>query len=327
MPSVAAYIGTSGVSILIEKSGDIKFLKIPFAYTKSAFSNVSSQSQFYRSLIENVLKKNDLTLGECEVYVSGLFSSPEFLFKPDLSTDVVRIISDIDSYTPIFCTQSSILTKSVFSSYCPYPRDFQDEDPFLENISIFPQIISEDNSVQAGLDEKLCSKMPVNIDMVDSGSIIFTGDRFAQNTVDENLDYVLILSLIKSSGIYDLFVDRNNHVVLNGLYNNKFNVISLVDSIGTLVSTRGPLECLLNTGVGTEQFFEVEKNSIFIMPIKDSGEAKLSLKSTDLGSKSIDIKGGSVGLIFDTRDQKTSIYEDIKLLNSLCTNLDRIISR
>ena len=57
MPNIAVYIGTSITSLLIEEEGNLESVKIPFVYTKSAFSNCYNKSQFYKFLIEEVLKE------------------------------------------------------------------------------------------------------------------------------------------------------------------------------------------------------------------------------------------------------------------------------
>ncbi|MFC1700511.1 hypothetical protein ACFLZ4_02625 [Patescibacteria group bacterium] len=328
MPTLAAYFGTSVSSFLIRNGQDLEFVKFPYVYSKGLFSNQCTKSQFYRYLIETILRERGMSLGSCEVSVCGFLEPPEFAFGPTVSCSVVDTISSAEKFYPVFVAGSSLLTRDVISSFSSFePSKSTDEIDinYLSNLSIFPQMVPSDLSAQANLDEDVSNKVPGGLSIASDTSIVFTGDRFAQNIADKGLHYILMLELIKSVGIYDLYLDTNNKVPLVNLLEHDFDNLSYTSRVGTFINTSSGVECLLTTGVGDDQFFEVKKNRIYVMPLTSEGEVKLSVKGADIGSREVNVSGGTLGLIFDTREQKGSIYSDVKLLNDLLKQIDRIL--
>lgn len=328
MPSIAAYFGTSVSSFLIRKGQDLDFVKFPYVYSKGLFSNQCNISQFYSYLIEMVLRERDISLDSCEVYVCGFLEPPNLAFESSVSCSVVNTISSCDSFYPIFVADSTLMTKDTISSFSNFDeaslKDVVDPN-FFSNLSLFPQMVPSDLSLQANLDEEVSSKVSEGFSVDSNSSVVFTGDRFAQNTADKGLDYILMLELIKSAGVYNLFLDNNNKVSLINLLDREFNTLSHTSRVGTFINTKGSVECLLSSGVGDDQFFEVKKDRIYVMPLNTETPVKLSVKSADLGSKEIMVLGGTLGLVFDTREKKGSIYPDIRLFNDLLNQVDRVL--
>ena len=328
MPTLAAYFGTSVLSFLIRNGQDLEFVKFPYVYSKGLFSNQCSESQFYRYLIETILRERNISLGSCDVSVCGFFEPPDFAFGPNVSCSVVDTISSSDKFYPVFIADSSLITKDIISSYSDFTdrKSKDDIEPnFFSNLAIFPQVVPSDLSDQANLDENISGKVPNGLTISSDTAVVFTGDRFAQNVTDKGLNYILMMELIKSAGIYNLYLDGNNKVSLINLLDREFDVLSYTNRVGTFINTTGGVECLLSTGVGDDQFFEVKKDHIYVMPLNSESEVKLSVKSTDLGSREVKVSGGTLGLIFDTREHKGSIYTDVKLFNDLLKQVDRVL--
>ena len=328
MPTLAAYFGTSVSSFLIRNGQDLEFVKFPYVYSKGLFSNQCTKPQFYRYLIETTLRERKMSLGSCEVSVCGFLEPPEFAFGPTVSCSVVDTISSSNDFYPVFVAGSSLITKDIISSFSSFvsKKSKNDIDPnYFSNLAIFPQMVPTDLSAQANLDEDVSTKIPGGLNISSDIPVVFTGDRFAQNVSDRGLSYILMLELIKSAGIYDLYLDTNNKVSLVNLLEREFDTLSYTSRVGTFINTTSGVECLLSTGVGDDQLFEVKKDHIYVMPLTSEGEVRLSVKSADLGSREVKVSGGTLGLIFDTREQKGSIYSDVKLFNDLLKQIDRVL--
>ena len=96
-----------------------------------------------------------------------------------------------------------------------------------------------------------------------------------------------------------------------------------LEQIGTLINAPGETECLLNSDVGTGQFFEVKKDSFYAVPMLAETGSSLSIKNHTLGNFKKAVIGGRAGLMVNTLNG--SIFNNVKVFNdcvkqlSLCT--------
>jgi hypothetical protein len=329
MPLLAAYFDTSVVSFLLKKDKkNIEFYTFPYVYSKGTLSNQCSDKEFYKYLIEAFLTERKIKVKSCDLIISGFLEAPNFIENAKFSAGIVDVVKNSSDYLPIAINNSSLISKDIVNSfsYCKEEnklslenKDFGEFD-YYSNLCIYPQIVSDDLSTQSDIDENISKKIPSNFKIENRKKIVFTGGRFAQNICSRELNYVLMSDLIKGSGVYDVYLDTKNAFLLIQLvkmYDKDIDISieDYIENTGIFIKSGGSVECLLSTGVGEDQFIEIEKEKVFVMPLNINSKARLSIKSSDLGSVEIPISGGEVGIIFDTRSNDESIYSNIKIFN------------
>ncbi|NMB91889.1 hypothetical protein GYA37_03535 [candidate division WWE3 bacterium] len=328
MPLLAAYFDASVVSLLLkEDKKDIEFFTFPYVYSESILSNQCSDKEFYKFLIERFLSERKIKLSSCDLIVSGFLEAPDFIDDSKFKVGITDLIQNSTEYIPIVVNSSSIVTNNFISSFSfcnaedkgSNNRDFGELD-YHSNLCVYPQIVSDDLSAQSDLDKDISKKLPLDFKIGDNRKIVFTGGRFTQNICSKELNYVLALDLIKNPGIYEIYMDTKNVfplVQLLKMYDKDVDIYAgdYIESTGLLVKFKGSIECLLSTKVGEDQFIEIDKDRMFVIPLKLDLPARLSIKSSALGSTDISTLGGEVGIIFDTRTSGESIYSNVKTFN------------
>lgn len=330
MPVLAAFFDFSTVSIAIEnKDGDIEFFLFPYAYSKELFAGQCTEDEFYSQILASYLASKKLKLADFDVAVSGYLQPPFLPFKTALSVSFLELINSFSGSYPVFVNTFSVSTKDVL--VCNTDIKSNEEGDFYSNLSIYPQLSHRDISFQNDIDCGLVSQF------IDSGGIvaseapiIFTGSRFAHLGTNKDLNYILSFDMLRIPGFYKLYLDNGNKallVQLIKLLKKDFaqDLDSYLEPVGTYISTDGGMECLLNTDIGTGQFFDLQKNTLFILPQDIDTKVKLSVKNTHLGLVEGFVGGGTLGLIFDTRETKKSIFDDVKLLNLCLKQLKEIL--
>ena len=327
--ALAAYFDTSVVSFLLKKDKQsIEFFTFPYVYSEGTLSNQCNNKDFYKFLIEKFLTERKIKLGSCDLVVSGFLEAPDFIDNSKFKVGIVDLVQNSTDYLPIVVNNSSLITSNFINSFslCNEDiessmgnRDFGELD-YYSNLCIYPQIVSDDLSTQSNFDKNISKKLPNNFKIESKKKIVFTGGRFAQNVCSKELNYVLLLDLIRGSGIYNLYMDNKNAFLLVQLlkmYDKDVDIYEedYLENIGLLIKSKGSVECLLSTKVGEDQFIEIDKDKVFVMPLKLDSPARLSIKSSALGSTDIPTLGGEAGIIFDTRVNEESIYSNVKILN------------
>lgn len=304
---------------------NVDFFNFPYSYSEEAFSNQVSEEAFNKLAIENVLKKKKVKLSEIEFISLGYINNPNSSIEQKLSTNMPDLIKKISDVFPFVVNHNSILSYNVLLSYEneAVKSDSLDGDEHdeLSNLTIYPQLVPTDIATISLLDRKISQKV-AGIDLGYSAgkSLVFCGGRFSYSPVQEYLDMILILDLVKKPGFYELILDRKNVVPLSALIKAykpeiDINPLKYVEYVGTLVNSPGETECLLNSDVGTGQFFDVKKENVYIVPVNSDVKEQLEIKSRSLGSRKEKITGGKVGLIVNTKDPKSSIYDNTRLFN------------
>ncbi|MFZ2664156.1 MAG: hypothetical protein WAX66_02235 [Patescibacteria group bacterium] len=329
MPLLAAYFDTSVVSFLLRKeTKSVEFFTFPYVYSEGTLSNQCNSKDFYKFLIEKFLGERKIKISSCNIIVSGFLEAPDFIDNSKLKVGIMNLVQNSTDYFPIVVNNSSLIANNFINSFslCNEDtesstgnRDFGELD-YYSNLCIYPQIVSDDLSTQSNFDKNISKKLPNNFKIENKKKIVFTGGRFAQNVCSKELNYVLLLDLIRGSGIYNLYMDNKNAfplIQLLKMYDKDDDIYEedYLENIGLLIKTKGSVECLLSTKVGEDQFIEIDKDKVSVMPLKLDSPAKLSIKSSDLGSMDISTLGGEVGIIFDTRINDESLYSSVKILN------------
>lgn len=339
MSLLAAHFDVSGVSFLVKKDkNSTEFVNFPYVYSSGIFSNQCSQKEFYTYLIQKVLSERDIKITTCDILTCGFMDPPDLDLKTKFSIGVVDLLEGSEEFTPVFLNNWSFITKGILNSYSPcknkseiMEKDFGEFD-YLANSCIYPQLVPEDLSAQTAIDSNVYSKIPKKLSFETGRKIVFTGGRFSQEILNKELNYILMLEIAKSYGVFNLYLDTSNVFLLSRMVQmyNKSAVIDVgnhLENVGTLIRTGGAAECLLSTGRGDDQFIEIEADKIFVMPLSLEGEARLSVKSDTLGTIDVRTQGGKVGLIFDTRKGDTSIYSDVKLFNDCIKQFVSVLGR
>jgi len=337
MPLIAAHFDISGSSFYIQKSKkSSEMLNFPYVYSKGVLSNQCTQKEFYKILIEKILSERNINPSRCTILMSGFMDPPEVDLKTKFSIGVVDLIESSDELVPIYINNCSFITKGIVNAYSSCEDDskgssgdFGDRDQ-LANFCIYTNTIPADLSVQSSLDSNLFQRIPEDYKFESGRKLIFTGGRFSQPMMDRELNYILMLEALKGYGVFEVFLDTYNVFSISKtmqMYDRGLDTPykDYIEKTGTFIRTGGAVECLLSTGVGNDQFIEIEEDKIFVLPLRLQKPAKLSLKSSVLGTIDIRTTGGDIGLIFDTRDENTSIYSDVKMFNDCIRQFKEVL--
>lgn len=325
MSTLAAYFDTSNVSFLFKKDKKhVELFNFPYVYSKGTLGNQCSENEYYQNIIDTFLTQRKTKLSSCDLVISGFNKLPELSTKPKFSVSVENIVGSSDDYLPIMVSNGSFVAPNLRFSYAfDTPEGCVNDDVdtnYTGNLRIYPQIITDDISIQADLDKELISSLPSDMSLGNKTKVLFSGARFLKSKSNKELIYILILSILNKAGVYDVSIDESNVFPLlqsMKMYDKglELELEDYVQRCGTFISCTGAVECLLKTGVGEDQFFEIEKDRVSVFTLNLEEPAKLQIKNQTLGTKEINTRGGEVGIVFDTRTTKSNIYSNTKQFN------------
>lgn len=324
---LAGYYDVSDTSfaLLNYETLEIEFFNFPYTYSSEAFSNQVSEEEFNKTVIEAIIKPKKIKLSELEFIAMGFMGNPLPAIEAKMLTKLPDLLQELSGLYPFVVNQYSVMAKDAVLSYQTglSKKENLDGDEFneLANLSIYPQLIPTDIPTITVLDRRISQKINlVDFSYVSKQNIVFCGSRFSLPSVYQYLDWILALDFIRKPGFYGLNLDRHNAIPLLSLI-KKFkpqtdiNPTQYLEPLGTLVNSPGETECLLNSDVGTGQFFDVKKENIYVVPMSQDGKETLELKSRLLGNCKEIVTGGKIGLIISTKESKSSIYDNTKLFN------------
>lgn len=270
-----------------------KLFKFPYTYSENLFLNSFSQEEFYRDVIELGTKELDVKLELCEIYVTGLFSSPKIPFEVKKSSSLLTHLPD--GY--IYVDSKTVATKEKCNSFMPLTV-YETEDNLLANLTLYNNLVYTDTR-DVNTRDSLIRAIIANADMkLTNPDIVLSGDRFVNFDLNKPLSYLLVMDILRQPGIFYVRVDKNNmlpHVLM-------LDIEEDYSSLGTLINSPGKTECLYKTDVGTSQMIDLEANKLFIVPLEKSASATVVLKNSS-GHVEQTIKGGELGLVIDTRNK------------------------
>ena len=247
MSLLAAHFDTSGVSFLIQKRrNSIELVDFPYVYSKCILSNQCTKKEFYTYLIEKILSDRQIKPSTCNILTSGFMDPPEIDLKTKFSVSIVDLIENTDEFIPVYVNNSSFITKGFLSSYenCR-SRDEKENIEIgkkdrVANLCIFPQAIPFDVSSQTNLDSEIYKKIPKNLTFESGRKIVFTGGRFSQKIRNKELNYILMLELLKGYGVFEAYLDDSN--VLSLFKTIQMYDMSLVSSIYDYIENSGTIK-------------------------------------------------------------------------------------
>lgn len=336
MSLLAAHFDVSGITFYIQKGKkSAEIVKFPYVYSKSTLSNQCNRQEFYAYIIEKILNDRGMKSSSCDILLCGFMDPPDIGIKTKYSIGIADVIDNSEDYTPVYLNNCAFLTKGIFNAYtkCDELKNLHERDPEeidrVANSSIYPNTVPQDMSSQTNLDEKITSMLPKDYKFESGRKIVFTGGRFSQNIVNDELNYILALDSLRGYGIFDIYLDRDNiYPILKTLQMYDIDIApdfkTNLENVGTFLRTGGATECLLSTGIGNDQFIEIEENKIFVLPLRVNDPAKISIKSHILGTIDIRTTGGQVGIVFDTRSREDSLYSDVRIFNDCLKQLSNI---
>lgn len=327
MPVLSAYIGISSVSMFLYKSSEKHcFVNFPYVYSPNLFQNYLTPEQFYLDVFTRFSDDSGFNLSNSDLYITSFI---ENINKEKMGPFVkeARLVSDVidklGSCFPILVNNYSVVAPGIYLSKVEAREhgksiyDQPEEADFYANLGIYPQLRSVDLTSQVNLDKNVLSNCGgLQIDAAIERPLVFLGERFMGGGIKE-LDYVFALSMVCSSGVYELKIDRNNsQILLDPL--RSLSMVSAVENtlenVGTLVSVNGAAECSIKTDDGSVKVLDVLKDSLLLVPLADGSEAEIYVKNSYQNIEKR-VRGGTLGIIFDTRLEKRSLYADVKLFN------------
>ncbi|KKS31844.1 hypothetical protein A2380_02025 [candidate division WWE3 bacterium RIFOXYB1_FULL_43_24] len=330
MPVLAAYIGYSGVSVALEKpDGSFDFQRFPYSYSRELFSSVCDENGFYTQVLEGIAKENKAKLADFDLLMTGFVNFPLPDLDIKLMADVRDLLSKHEENFPVLVDEVTVLTKDVVLSQVPI--EFLTKNEHFANISIYPQLITRDYNDQVSLDGLIIDKVKkAGTSLTSDKPVLFTGDRFARRDFEPVFKYSLALDLFSNPGYYYVKIDKNNATLLSQLikeYNPNINVDTskVIEEVGTFAIVPGDTEVLLSTVLDTGQFFDIEKNSVFAVPLDNSIITKLSVKNKSIGNLEGGVVGGTLGLLFDTREERHQLISDIKIMNAFMREIEEAV--
>jgi hypothetical protein len=336
---LACYFDVSDVSfaLVTNQTQEVKFFNFPYSYSDEAFSNQINEADFNKVVIETILKSNKIKLSEVEIITAGLMDPAKISLETAFSIRIPTLLQDIEGTYPIIVNDFSVLTKDSILSYelCSQKKLNLDggESDEMANLSVYPQLIPIDIPTTTVLDREISEKIKsLNLEYSQRQHIVFSGSRFSRPVMFEYLDWMLAIDLVRKPGIHLLSLDRKNCVPLFSLI-RKYKPEIILDTalylepLGTLVNSPGETECLLNSDLGTGQFFAVKKDSIYIVPVLKDSRESLAIKNRVIGNLEEFVVGGSVGLIVNTGAGKGSIFDNAKVLNDCVKQLSLCMHR
>jgi hypothetical protein len=313
MPILAAYIGAHDVTGLIYKSPEeYSFWSYPYVYSPELFSAFTSETAFYKYLFDQMCKESGLKSAECDIIISGFLQPPKLEMGLKMYISMYELVIRCEQYFPIMINNYAIATKDQIFSSKPLEdisssTDMSEEN-FYANLSLYPQVVVSDLVSRVDMDSKLLQSVQ-NFKLPANKPLVFLGSRFNDLHGISDVNIMLMLQLLQGTGVFEVYIDTNSKTILTNLvriYLGKDPGIGdHPEKLATIVSIPGTLECLISSQIGTSQIIDLEKDKIFVLPLPKDERTKILLKAQGMPQTEHIVSGGTSGIIFDTRTQKT----------------------
>jgi hypothetical protein len=299
MPTLSIFFSSSEISAL--------FIDEDYSTRSFNYPYISSNEGFIRDVCKLAEKDLGVSISNTELLVTG-FPKPygEFL-NPKLFISLEKVASREFGFYPVYTSNFTVVSKSGYSSNIDLSNITTDEVNSLSNLVLYRQVIQTDNFDQFNVDN-LVRFLPESIvKPISEEPVIMSGDRFSRSFKRDANSLLLILDLIKIPGKYQVILDKNNLLPCLSLayyYDGRFgNLIKSFkfDDLGTLINSPGGAEIYVSGNDGTSQLLQVESDKIFILPMAAGVVSKATVKRQGASTQEMLLRGGSLGLIVDTR--------------------------
>jgi hypothetical protein len=249
MPVLAAYIGAHDVTGLIYKSpDDYSFWSYPYVYSPELFSSFTTETTFYKVLFEQMCKDVNLKLSDCDVILSGFLEPPKIDLGLKMYISVHELLHKTENFYPIMVNNYSVLTKDQIFSKKSLQNMISDnqgpnEEDFYANLTIYPQVVVSDLVSRVEMDTTLVNSVQ-NLKIPSSKPLVFLGCRFNILHGIDDVNYMLILQLMQSMGVYEIYIDCSDSTLLTTLLRiylgKEPGITNHPEKIATLISIQIP---------------------------------------------------------------------------------------
>lgn len=348
MSTLSIYVGESQISALsFNSQTDFKFGFYPYVFPSELMKNDLNEEKFYAQVLRYLNKAFGIPASAGTVLI-GTLGGVSTKIKGEV-VPIAEALSTVQNYIWALVESSLVLSGKSWVSFYPTEKDLTFSQPvfvnYLSNKSLYPQIIPSSPDTFKAVDI-LTKSLVSTTDPIEATEqpLIFTGGRFTsleQNPVET---YLLALDLIRSPGIFNVKIDVANKLPVIGILNHhlvsnaseesskkKKEAISFLSgdllsvnseeifdeefiSLGTVLNAPGGVECLFEVEVGNSQFVELKGDRLFVFPLDKNASARIVADGKSVGHIEKNIRGGSVGLVIDTRDKS-----DVDFLTSTST--------
>ncbi|EKD95345.1 MAG: hypothetical protein ACD_24C00511G0002 [uncultured bacterium] len=324
MPVLSVVFGDSSVSFLfLDSLTDYKFYNFPYIYSHELFISQCTEGDFYAEMLEIVCKSLNKDLKNYKVILGGYPETPSIHVDHVFEQPISDIINYGAIYHAVLINNTSLISPSSCFSAFPtkYSNGYSDDEGYknakinyFANLNAFPMykpgygedptfLIEKDNIV------RLFDVSPKDPGMEKDKFILFSGERFLNLEQNDSKPVLLCLDLIKKPGIFQIKIDKKNiypTMALAQAYDQTYeNLLLDTDfmSLCPLINAPGQSEFLIYSENSESKYMELPPDNILFLPATENVQIMVKIKNTVLGNVEKYIKGGTLGLIVDTRDK------------------------
>ena len=161
----------------------------------------------------------------------------------------------------------------------------------------------------------LLSKHEENFPVLVDESVVMTKDLVLSQVP---INFLTNNEFFANVSIYPQLIKEFNPAI-------EVDTSNVIENVGTFALAPGDTEVLVSTALDTGQFFDIKKDSVFALPLDNSTSTKLSVKNKLIGNLEGGVVGGTLGLLFDTRVERTQLISDIKIMNAFMREIEEAV--
>lgn len=348
MPILSLKYGSSNVSAAhLSDEGKLTTYFLGYGYSKDLYGHFYSEDQFYKDVVEHVISQLSINKDGLEVIATGFPNIPAIGFDYASSMTIDQLYKDVEEFEIMSLSNRAIFTQNNHITLQEGANTSfgRMETNYLLNLAVyqtsFPTRPSDYNLIMSNIWGILNSNRGDTQQLVlDSKPVVFFGDVFYEGLMTrefESIAYLYFISMVVNPGVFNIKIDDSNllpHFLHLKKYNveySKFYEQFEPKVLGTLINSPGETSCLVSTELGTSQLIEIKENKIFFIPLDETANARLVVKSQELGGIEKTVRGGKLGVIIDTRlkhDTKVYDYNTLQMdINNNLKNIHEVLTK
>lgn len=334
MSTIAAHIGDGINTFLVrDGSGSRSLFHFPYSYNPTNFAHSFGPEDFYFELFSRVSADYNVDLEKSSIVLASSFPRGYF------SKLNIKHFSTSSELSLKHRDMSVVYAKRSLSPDVRLLK-YQNHSSIdiLSNMCLYRNVIpnSLEDNVGWGRDalgaryyEKSEGSNPAT-----PHPVLFTGPAFTGPTLSLFFKYSLAFTLLPDQGLYEVYMDENDFHLISSLLEEyepetyfEIKPYLKFSRAGHLAKFKGPLECLIKKEYGEQQLTEVCEEDLFVFPIAEGENIHVFIKGRHIKDFEVDIDGGDLGFIVDTRisadtfaNSQKSEYLFPKLLNFLSSH-------
>ena len=308
MSTIAAHIGDGINTFLVRDDlGSRSLFHFPYSYDPTNFAHSFGPEDFYFELFSRVSADYNVDLEKSNIVLASSFPRGYFskLNIKHFSTSSELSLKHSDMDVVYGKRSLSVDVKSLEF------RNHPSAD-ILSNMCLYRNIVpnSLEDNVGWGRDV-LSARYYERYERSDPAvphPVLFTGPAFTGSTLSLFFKYSLAFTLLPHQGLYEVYMDENDfHLISSLLEEYEPETYSEIkphlkfSRAGHLAKFKGPLECLIKKEYGDQQLTEIGEEDLFVFPIAEGENVHVFIKGKFIKDFEVDIDGGDLGFIVDTR--------------------------